>query len=323
MPSVLLVGSGRMGWNHRRILIELGHNVIVVDPDINVLPDFASLDDAPLIDHVIVCVPIAQLAQVATQVILRGPKYVLVEKPLAASEAEALELCKLAKQHDVKLVCGFTEVCNPAVRTLKNNVLPDLGPIVEVETRRIGGKPSSDYPAMLDLGVHDMAVLLFLGIDLDAANIVASYSDTVRERTLSIATETDRLILDYGAQTITRNGVRIVVPKQEPLRTELVEFMQGHGFPASGAAWIHGYMNRMIENVDLDDTEILSRTFAIYDQLETMDLPDDARAVFKHQANWIVQHEFKFNALVEEVAILQEHIKTLARIELDRSNADD
>src|SRR4051812_44522089 len=110
----LVVGAGRMGTYHARVGSALGIDVRTVDP-VNGA-DFPTLAAAPEADLVIVATPIAALAPTAIAAMRLGHHLVLVEKPMAATVAEAEELVELAAEMGTTLVVGYTERFNPAAR---------------------------------------------------------------------------------------------------------------------------------------------------------------------------------------------------------------
>ncbi len=100
-----------------------------------------------------------------TAALLSAGKHVLVEKPIAASPAEADRMIALAQEHDVVLAVGHVERFNPAVRELKRCIeRGDMGEIVSVFARRVGVMPPQvkDANVILDLAIHDIDVFRYL-----------------------------------------------------------------------------------------------------------------------------------------------------------------
>jgi UDP-N-acetylglucosamine 3-dehydrogenase len=201
-----------MGRNHVRVLRELGCDVVMIDPDPAAGADFEHQHEAPEYSHAVIATPIDALAHEAGLALRYGAD-VLVEKPMASSLAEAVELVATAEDLGRLLFVGYTETFNPAVRALDG--LPLEGPVT---TRRIGG-PAVDQTvgATLDLLVHDVAVLRSLGLDPAAASMTAAYADAPGERSLTVGDVT----VNYRAWT---GG--------EPLVLELEAFLRGEGFSA-------------------------------------------------------------------------------------------
>jgi UDP-N-acetylglucosamine 3-dehydrogenase len=89
----------------------------------------------------------------------------LVEKPVAANEEEALELVREAIKRGVMLGVGHIERCNPAVVALKERLDSGMiGRIYQLHTRRLSPFPDRDsmLGVALDLASHDIDVMRYL-----------------------------------------------------------------------------------------------------------------------------------------------------------------
>jgi UDP-N-acetylglucosamine 3-dehydrogenase len=173
--KTVLIGAGKMGRNHLRVLLESSNFevVAVVDPRVHQLfaqPAFAiatSLSTLPAMewDCAIVAVPTAQHFEVASSVIERG-KPLLLEKPLAATPAECEQLIALSEARGVRVAVGHLERFNPAILKVRELVCAGwLGRAVHFSFTRVGGYPegqSGSNNVLLDLAVHDLDVLRFL-----------------------------------------------------------------------------------------------------------------------------------------------------------------
>lgn len=90
---------------------------------------------------------------------------VLVEKPLAASAAEAEALVAASRERGVVLMAGHVERFNPAVRELKRRLdAGELGDITSVVAKRVGVLPPQveDANVIIDLAVHDIDIIGYL-----------------------------------------------------------------------------------------------------------------------------------------------------------------
>jgi len=96
---------------------------------------------------------------VAKKCLLNG-KHVFIEKPLAHSLEEALELVTLVKEAHVKCQVGHVERYNPAFLSLKD--FP-LNPMF-IETHRLAqfNPRGTDVSVILDLMIHDIDIILHL-----------------------------------------------------------------------------------------------------------------------------------------------------------------
>ncbi|MFN0030186.1 MAG: Gfo/Idh/MocA family protein [Acidimicrobiales bacterium] len=95
---------------------------------------------------------------------LEAGKHVLVEKPLAMSYQEGLELVQLAEQHDRVLFCDHTYCYTPAVQHIRDLVRTgELGDILYVDSVRINlGLVQRDIDVLWDLAPHDLSILDFI-----------------------------------------------------------------------------------------------------------------------------------------------------------------
>jgi len=171
---VAVIGVGAMGVNHARVYRGLkgAELVAVVDTDPDRAGsaaarfDCAAITDPAalpgLVDAVSVAVPSALHAAVAVPLMDAGI-HTLVEKPLAASEADATAMIEAASRNGVALLVGHIERFNPAVRQLKEIVAGDHE-ILAVDARRMSAVSGrvTDIDVVTDLMVHDLDIVLDL-----------------------------------------------------------------------------------------------------------------------------------------------------------------
>lgn len=170
-----LAGLGAMGRNHLRVIA--GHEetavAAVADPDADALGAAAAQTGAapwadPLamiaeaaIDAVVIAAPTTAHVPLALAAIGRGLP-VLVEKPLAATHAEALEIVAAGRARGVPVQVGHVERYNPAVLRL-GELLGDgwLSAIYAIVSRRAGPFPARirDVGVTVDLATHDADML--------------------------------------------------------------------------------------------------------------------------------------------------------------------
>jgi UDP-N-acetylglucosamine 3-dehydrogenase len=159
-----LVGLGRMGRLHARVLRELEGATLVaaVDPagdrfravdGLPVLPDLEALLRHG-IDYAVLACPTLLHEPLGTALAAAGVP-TLIEKPLAASPQAAHRLAEAFRRADVPAAVGYVERFNPALRELSTRLRHgQLGDIFEISTRRTGPFP----PRITDVGVvHDLA----------------------------------------------------------------------------------------------------------------------------------------------------------------------
>jgi len=125
----------------------------------------AELDDVlrdPQVDGVLLATPVFTHYELARRC-LEADKHTLVEKPLAASGAEALALTSLAAERELVLMCGHTFLYSPPVRAVRKLIeAGELGDLYFVTSSRVNlGLHQRDVSVIWDLGPHDFSILLY------------------------------------------------------------------------------------------------------------------------------------------------------------------
>lgn len=174
-----VIGVGNMGQHHTRVLSLLKDVELVGVADINVERgiDIASKyrvrffeDYRELLPHVdAVCVAVPTKAHYAVgMTCLQAGVHVLIEKPIAASIAEAETLVNAAADYKCILQVGHIERFNPAFQELSKVLKTEE--LLAVEAHRMSpySQRANDVSVVLDLMIHDIDLLL----DLTAAPVV-------------------------------------------------------------------------------------------------------------------------------------------------------
>lgn len=272
---VAVVGVGDFGRNHVRVYRELENAELVGVADLNrereknVAQEFSTKalggieSLAGRVDAVSLVVPTVEHARIGCQLLEMGLD-VLVEKPIAASLAEADALIAAAARHGRILQVGHLERFNPGLEA----VLPALNRPLYFEVHRLGvfTPRSLDIDVVYDVMIHDLDILLALvdapvedikavGIPVltdkvdiaharltfasgAVANVTASRVSTERVRKLRFFQQHEYISVDFTRQDALR--VRVAEPgpnpkfdfaalpavKQEPLRAELSAFLE-------------------------------------------------------------------------------------------------
>lgn len=152
----LVVGTGRMGGFHRRVLRDLGLDVTTVDPNPAAGADFMTVPSRHF-DVICIAAPIDHLSDEAARWV-EHEGWLLVEKPFAATLPDAQ---LLADQFDGQRVAvGYVERFNPQVRRLQEALY--AMPVEHVRFRRHNDRTTGD-PG-LDLTSHDIDLAAFLGL---------------------------------------------------------------------------------------------------------------------------------------------------------------
>ncbi|TMD67263.1 MAG: Gfo/Idh/MocA family oxidoreductase, partial [Chloroflexi bacterium] len=115
------------------------------------------------VDAVVISTPIHTHHRLAVEAVSAG-KHILVEKPLAASVAEAIDLIKLAQVHRRLVMVGHTFLYNPAVQELRRLVGDgELGRIYYVDAARLNlGLFQRRANVIWDLAPHDVSILMYV-----------------------------------------------------------------------------------------------------------------------------------------------------------------
>jgi len=175
---VAVVGAGAFGRNHLRVYRELqnaGHAVqlvAVVDQDAAVAAEAAAKFGVPGFDSVAaclsavggldaasVCVPTVHHATAAEPLLASGVD-LLIEKPLAASLADADRILELARRHGRVVQTGHLERFNPAVTAARRHLNRPM--FFEAHRLSIFTARSLDVDVVLDLMIHDLDIVLSL-----------------------------------------------------------------------------------------------------------------------------------------------------------------
>lgn len=119
------------------------------------------------IDAVAIATPVSTHHSLAMAA-LRAGKHVLVEKPLAASMSDALDIAEAADRLHLAAMVGHTFQYNPAVNVVRDLVQSgELGEIYNINATRASlGLLQPDVNVVWDLAPHDVSILLhILGSD--------------------------------------------------------------------------------------------------------------------------------------------------------------
>jgi predicted dehydrogenase len=178
---VVVAGAGVFGRNHLRVLRELetaglgATLVAAIEPDPKraeetaaqyAIPVFASVaellasirkDPGLKVDAACVAVPTVQHHAVASALLEAGLD-LLVEKPLAATLAEADSLLRLAEEKSCILQPGHLERFNPAVLAVEPRLTRPM--FFEAHRLSVFTPRSLDVDVVLDLMIHDLDIVL-------------------------------------------------------------------------------------------------------------------------------------------------------------------
>lgn len=132
-------------------------------PQVNVTDDLDIVLADDQVSAVIVATPAASHAALARRALAAG-KHVFVEKPLALSTEDAVELARTADEKGVTLMVGHTFEFNPAVRAMKEYIdSGEIGEVLYLHSQRLNlGRIQSDINAFWSIGPHDVSIANYL-----------------------------------------------------------------------------------------------------------------------------------------------------------------
>jgi predicted dehydrogenase len=191
--NVGVIGAGYWGPNLIRNFVEIpGSNLVgVADlrpdrlkhiqaryPRVHVTDDYWELFSMG-VDAVVVATPPTTHYKIARNA-LEHDLHVLVEKPLALSSEEALDLIKLADERDRTLMVGHTFEYNTAVRVLKEIIdSGELGEILYIDSVRVNlGLFQPNLNVVWDLAPHDISILHYI-LGQEPVRVSAHGSDSI------------------------------------------------------------------------------------------------------------------------------------------------
>ena len=276
---VIVIGAGAFGRNHLRVYRELqqaGKDVElvgVVDRDPATLASATAKFEVPgfetieaclaatgRVDAASVCVPTVHHATAAEPLLAAGID-LLIEKPLAASLADADRILELSREHGRIVQTGHLERFNPAVTAARKHLHKPM--FFEAHRLSVFTPRSLDVDVVLDLMIHDLDIVLSLvaspvhevravglpvlshkvdiaNVRLEfengcVANFTASRISTERVRKLRFFQPHQYLSLDFARQDLLMIDVTAAAgmgPAQLAAMAQMVQQAGGH--PSAG-----------------------------------------------------------------------------------------
>jgi len=195
---VALLGAGHLGKIHLKCLLELPerfHVVGVYDPDPSALAKAVEVFGVPgydqpeplmdLVDAVDIVAPTLSHYDLALMA-LRRLKHLFIEKPLAGTPAQALEMLNMAREAGVKAQVGHVERFNPVyTRAAAMGLAPRF-----IEAHRLASynPRGTDVSIVLDLMIHDIDLVLAMvrsevrDVKASGVSVVSSTPDIANAR---------------------------------------------------------------------------------------------------------------------------------------------
>ncbi len=229
-----VIGVGNMGQHHTRVLSLLKDVELVGISDVNVergldtaskyrvrfFEDYHELLNR--VDAVCVAVP-TRLHHMVGMTCLQAGVHVLIEKPIAASIAEAESLVNAAAEFNCILQVGHIERFNPAFQELSKVLKTEE--LLALEAHRMSpySQRANDVSVVLDLMIHDIDLLLELA-GSPVAKLTASGSRASDSGYLDYVTATlgfaNGIVATLTASKVTHRKIRRIAAHCKSSLTE-------------------------------------------------------------------------------------------------------
>jgi len=222
--KVALLGAGDWGKNYIRVLKKLDVLTALADsdesirnkykkkyPKIEVTGDYKALLRRSDIYAVVVATPASTHYEIVKNAIKAG-KDVLVEKPIALTVDEALELVELAKIYKRIILVGHLLLYKPAVKKMIECICDRvIGDVYFIEMRRLKlGKIRSQENVLWSFAPHDVAVLLSL-VNSPVVNVTATGQSAIQSQ----IEDNVHIKLDFESKVKAHIHISWLWPKDE------------------------------------------------------------------------------------------------------------
>lgn len=192
--KIAVIGCGNWGKNLVRNFYNLGFLYKVCDlsqdtllglqkqyRNVMVTTKFDDVFKDPKVDGVVISTPSFTHYELAREALLNG-KHVYVEKPVATSSEQTIELFALAQEMNRVLMVGHLLLFHPAVNRLRQLIKEGyLGQLQSVSSDRLNtNKLRPDKSVIWDLAPHDVSMISYL-LDQEPEDIVSVIGYQSRE----------------------------------------------------------------------------------------------------------------------------------------------
>lgn len=131
-------------------------------PAVQITEDFNDILNDPRVDAVAIATPVSTHFPLAMKALQAG-KNVFVEKPIAATAAQAERLIEEAEKRGLVLAVDHTFIHTGAVRKMHEIVRSELGDVYYYDSVRVNlGLFQHDVSVIWDLAVHDLSIMDFV-----------------------------------------------------------------------------------------------------------------------------------------------------------------
>jgi predicted dehydrogenase len=268
-----LIGLGRMGQNHLRILSMLKNVEIIFVFDVNIEMakqvatsyDVSVTDNITsvlsLVDAVIIASPTFTHANYVRQV-AKYVKNIFVEKPIADTLSEAKSIWNLCQQNKLNVQVGFIERYNPAIQQLKK-ILNQSRKVVSIDFARTNkiSKRITDVDVIIDLMIHDIDLALHLNGSIQSVSAHGFAEYEMIDYASVLLTHTNGHFSRIQASRITEKKTRSIQATCvdmyvdcDLLRKEIIINRQTESFQKSNGPYV---ISSFEETVEIQPQEAL------------------------------------------------------------------
>jgi UDP-2-acetamido-3-amino-2,3-dideoxy-glucuronate N-acetyltransferase len=186
LEKIAVIGCGNWGKNLVRNFYNLGFLYKVCDlnterlqalqkqyRNVSFTNRFEDVFQDPKVDGIVIATPSFTHYELAKQALMHD-KHVYVEKPVATSSEQTLELFALARQRERVLMVGHLLLYHPAINRLRQLIQEGyLGQIKNISSDRLNTNQfRPDKSVIWDLAPHDVSMLSYL-LDQEPEDIVS------------------------------------------------------------------------------------------------------------------------------------------------------
>lgn len=217
-----LIGVGKMGQNHLRILSMLkGVEIVFIhDANLNTAKKLASMygirsvsdpmEYATEADAVIIASPTITHTEYA-KLVGEKVKNIFIEKPLSATLEEAQSLAQFCINNHLHVQIGFIERFNPAVQATKK-VLNKSGNVISIDftrTNKLSGR-ITDVDVVTDLMIHDIDLAMYMNGSVKNIEAHGIVNEGMIDFASALLTHTNGRFSRIQASRITEKKMRSI-----------------------------------------------------------------------------------------------------------------
>lgn len=218
--NVGIVGLGRMGKNHLRVLNNIRgciNDISIYDADVKTMKEMSEIYDVNYyedlnsflesVNAVIICTPTTTHYDIAKKCIEKN-KDILLEKPITSTVQEAKMLIDYMKDKNIICMVGHVERFNPVILYLTEYLKTKK--VLSISANRISKVEHGrvfDVDVVTDLMIHDIDIILSM-INSEPSKIFAASHDENLEDVLAMMQFSDGTTSSLTASRTSQEKIR-------------------------------------------------------------------------------------------------------------------